>query len=159
VNITSYSLSLTVIQYQTVVLRGDLEEASGLLESIPKTQMGRIARFLESQNLKELALQVTNDNEQKFDLAVQLNKLDMASEIAETLNSVSKWRALADEATAQWKFKLAEKCLLNAKDINGLLLFYTSSGNKQGLRTVADQARKFFFFYQGKLAYFIDEAF
>ncbi|KAI8885112.1 hypothetical protein K501DRAFT_180675, partial [Backusella circina FSU 941] len=48
-----------------------------------------------------------------------------------------------DKATAQWKFNLVEEYLLNTKDFNELLLFYTSCSNKQGLRTVADQARRF----------------
>ncbi|KAG2233384.1 hypothetical protein INT48_000387 [Thamnidium elegans] len=140
VNISSYSLSLAVIQYQTAVLRGDLEEAHSLIESIPKSQLSRIARFLESQNLKELALDITSDDDQKFDLSIQLGKLDIATEIAERSNSVVKWRTLGDRATSDFKFKLAEKCLKNSNDLNGLLLFYLSSGNRDGLRYVADKS-------------------
>lgn len=143
VNISSYSLSLAVIQYQTAVLRGDLEEAQSLIDSIPKSQISRIARFLESQNLKELALDITSDDDQKFDLSIQLGKLDIATEIAEKTKSVAKWRVLGDRATADFKFKLAERCLKNSHDLNGLLLFYLSSGNREGLRYVADKSCKY----------------
>lgn len=133
---------MTVIQYQTAVLRGDLEAAAGILPSIPNDQRSRIARFLESQDLKELALDISTDPEQKFDLAVQLGKLDVATEIARELRSESRWRNLSDVALAAWKFDLAEECLKNAKDLSGLLLFYTANGSREGIRKVADQARK-----------------
>lgn len=133
-----------MIQYQTAVLRGDFEEAQSLIESIPKSQLDRIARFLESQNLKELALDITTDDDQRFDLSIQLGKLDLATEIAEKTNSVTKWRVLGDRATADFKFKLAETCLMKSDDLNGLLLFYISSGNQKGLRYVADKSSKFF---------------
>lgn len=104
--------------------------------------MSRIARFLESQDLKELALDITSDDDQRFDLSIQLGKLDIATEIAEKTNSAVKWRVLGDKATAEFKFKLAEKCLINSNDLNGLLLYYVSSGNKAGLRLVADKSSK-----------------
>ncbi|CAO3657574.1 unnamed protein product [Mucor hiemalis] len=140
VNITSYSLSIAVIQYQTAVLRGDMEAASGIVELIPQSQRCRVARFLESQNMQELALDITSDEDQRFELSIQLGKLNIATEIAEKTNNVAKWRILGDKALAEYKFKLAEKCLLNSKDLNGLLLFYLSSGDKVGLRNVADMS-------------------
>ncbi|KAI7849632.1 coatomer WD associated region-domain-containing protein [Circinella umbellata] len=140
VNVYSYALSLTVIKYQTAVLRGDLETAASLLPDIPSDQRGRIARFLEAQDLKELALEVSTDSEQKFDLAINLGKLDIATEIARELDNESRWRNLSDVALSNWKFDLAEECLQKSKDLSGLLLFYTASGNRTGVREVADQA-------------------
>lgn len=48
-NFLAYSLALSVIEYQTAVLRGDMEEAERLLPTIPSEQRNRIARFLEAQ--------------------------------------------------------------------------------------------------------------
>jgi coatomer subunit beta' len=48
-NIYSYALSLTVVEYQTAILRGDMEEAERILPSVPADQRNRIARFLEVQ--------------------------------------------------------------------------------------------------------------
>jgi hypothetical protein len=48
-NISSYALSLNVVEYQTAILRGDMEAAEALLPSIPTDQRNRIARFLEAQ--------------------------------------------------------------------------------------------------------------
>ncbi|CAG8662791.1 2538_t:CDS:10, partial [Funneliformis caledonium] len=136
----TYALSLTVIEYQTAILRSDLETAEQLLPTVPSDQRNRIARFLESQDLKELALEVSTDVEHKFELAVQLNKLDAAVEIAREVNTETKWKAVGDSALSAWKFSLAEECLKKAKDSSGLLLLYTASGNAKGIKELAESA-------------------
>ena len=50
--IYSYSLSLAVVEYQTAVLRGDMDAASEILPSIPKDQLNKVARFLESKGTR-----------------------------------------------------------------------------------------------------------
>ena len=45
----SYSLSLHVVEYQTAVLRGDMDTAAEILPEIPKDQVNKVARFLESK--------------------------------------------------------------------------------------------------------------
>lgn len=51
VNVISYALSLSLVEYQTLVLRGDMEAADDMLQSIPNDQFPKIARFLESQGI------------------------------------------------------------------------------------------------------------
>jgi coatomer subunit beta' len=84
VNVVSYALSLAVVEYQTVVLRGELEAAEEMLASIPEDQMPKIARFLEGQGYRDKALEVSTDPEQRFELALQLNKLDVAYQLAQS---------------------------------------------------------------------------
>lgn len=142
VNIVSYAISLTVIEYQTAVLRGDMETAAILLPRISHDQLNKIARFLEGQEHKELALEVSTDLEHKFDLAIQLERLDIAIEIARQSDSEPKWKTLGDCAMSKWKVNLAEECFLHAKDLSGLLLIYTSSGNAHGMRNLAEMAKE-----------------
>lgn len=59
--ISTFSLPLTLIEYQTAVLRGDLAYAEKVLPSVPVDQRNRIARFLETQDLKELALEISSN--------------------------------------------------------------------------------------------------
>jgi coatomer subunit beta' len=47
--IYSYALSLTVMEYQTAILKGDMAAAESVLPSVPADQRNRIARFLEGQ--------------------------------------------------------------------------------------------------------------
>ena len=101
-NISSYSLPLCVIEYQTAVLRGDVDGARSLLSSIPVDHRNRIARFLEGQGLKSEAISVTSDPEHKFELAMQLSDLGVAFEIASTLKHDGKWKSLGDAALSMW---------------------------------------------------------
>ena len=48
-HIYGYSLSLSVVEYQTAVLRGDMDAAAEILPSLPKDQLNKVARFLESK--------------------------------------------------------------------------------------------------------------
>jgi len=139
-NVVSYSLHLTVINYQTAVLRGDEEAATKILPSIPNDQRNRIAHFLDSQGLKEQALQVSLDPDHRFELAVHLGKLQVAHEIAKEAATEQKWKQLSDLALASCKFDLVEQCLWSAEDIGGLLLLYTSTGNADGIDKLAKVA-------------------
>lgn len=48
-NVYGYMLSLSLVEYQTAVLRGDMEAAAEILPTIPKEQRNRVARFLEGR--------------------------------------------------------------------------------------------------------------
>jgi coatomer subunit beta' len=140
VNAVSFSLSLSVVEYQTLVLRGDMESAADLLRDIPQDQMNKIARFLEGQGHKDMALEVATDQEHRFDLSLALNRLDIALEIARVADVDHKWKTVGDAAMNAWDLLLAQKCFTHAKDLGSLLLLYTSSSNADGLRNLAEQA-------------------
>ena len=48
-NVYSYALSLALVEYQTAVLRGDMDAAEEILPTIPKEQRNRVASFLEGK--------------------------------------------------------------------------------------------------------------
>ena len=58
-------------------------------------------------------------------------------QIAEEIDSVEKWRSVADLATKQCRLKLASEALRKAKDHGGLLLLATSSGDAQAVNNLA----------------------
>ena len=55
-NIVSYSLLVSVLEYQTAVMRRDFGMADKVLPTIPKEQRTRVAHFLEKQVRKTVAL-------------------------------------------------------------------------------------------------------
>ncbi|KAK9466750.1 coatomer WD associated region-domain-containing protein [Lipomyces arxii] len=138
--VISYAVSLAVLEYQTVVLRGDMDQADSLLEQIPMSERTRIARFLEGQGYKELALEISTDPDHKFELALSLDDLEIAKEIAEADTSDHKWKTLGDMALQNWDVALAEKCFSAVSDLGSLLLIYTSTNNVEGLKGVATKA-------------------
>eukprot|EP00271_Cylindrocystis_brebissonii_P010156 TRINITY_DN26257_c0_g1_i1.p1 TRINITY_DN26257_c0_g1~~TRINITY_DN26257_c0_g1_i1.p1 ORF type:complete len:919 (-),score=227.95 TRINITY_DN26257_c0_g1_i1:1148-3904(-) len=136
-NVMSYTLLLSLIEYKTLVLRGDMEEAEKVLPTIPNDQLNNVARFLEARGLTEGALQVATDPDYKFDLAVQLGHLEIAQEIAEKAESETKWKQLGELAMSAGRFELAERCLLQASDLSGLLLLFSAQGSATGLEKLA----------------------
>lgn len=142
VNVTSFGLSLPVLEYQTLVLREDMETAAELLPSIPDDQLNKIARFLEGQGHKELALEVATDPEHKFDLALALNQLDIALELAKQADVDHKWKTVGDAALSAWEVSLAAECFTHAKDLGSLLLLHSSTGDRDGLNALAIQAQE-----------------
>ena len=116
-NIFGYTLSLTVVKYQTAILRGDVDAVAELLSSVPKEHRNKVTPFLEAQGQssstqstsiltplgrpdhKELALQVTTDPNHKFDLSLLLDDLDGVLEIAHSVPALEgnmKWKAIGD---------------------------------------------------------------
>lgn len=149
-NVVSYEVMLAVLQYQTAVMRGDFDAANELLSEIPESEYTTVARFLESQGFKEEALAVTTDVDHKFDLAIELNHVDIAhglmSEIPkedlETIDTMAKWKKLSDTAMKQNDFDLCEAAALASDDYSGLLLMYSATGNLEGMENLAEKAAK-----------------
>ncbi|KTW30778.1 hypothetical protein T552_00490 [Pneumocystis carinii B80] len=140
IHVIPYELSLSVVEYQTLVLRGDIDGASELLRNIPQNQMTKIARFLDGQGYKDLAMNITTDLEQRFDLAIQLRRLDIAVEVAQKMNLESKWKTLGDASLLNWDLCLAEECYIKANDLENLLLLYSSTGNVEKMKMLAKNA-------------------
>ncbi|XP_018344845.1 PREDICTED: coatomer subunit beta' [Trachymyrmex septentrionalis] len=144
-SVVSYSLLLSVLEYQTAVMRKDFETANRVLPTVPKEHRTRVAHFLEKQGFKEQALAVSTDPEHRFELALALGNLATAHTLAKEANSQQKWRQLASLATQKGKLCLAQECLHQAQDFGGLLLLATSTGNSdmiQKLGAVADDTGK-----------------
>lgn len=144
-NISSYSVTLSVLQYQTAVMRGDFDTANELLSSIPETEYTTLARFLESQGFKEEALSVTSDPDHKFDLALELGYTDIAHTLLqetsaankEATETMTKWKRLSDVALKANDFELCEAASVASNDYGGLLLMYSAVGNLDGMEALA----------------------
>ncbi|KFV40360.1 Coatomer subunit beta', partial [Gavia stellata] len=159
-NIVSYSLLVSVLEYQTAVMRRDFSMADKVLPTIPKEQRTRVAHFLEKQARKLLlTLAVSTDPEHRFELALQLGELKIAYQLAVEAESEQKWKQLAELAISKCQFGLAQECLHHAQDYGGLLLLATASGNANMVNKLAEGAEKdgknnvafMSYFLQGKL--------
>jgi coatomer subunit beta' len=165
--VVSYRLRLSVLSYQTAVVRQDFVTANALLPLIPASEYAGVARFLESQGFKEEALAVTTDPDHKFELAIELKRMEIAHEVLrqedaaaakqrqqlqqsgqedgsmheDSTDTQSKWRRLGDLALLHGDLALAEACAVRSQDLSGLLLLYSSAGNRAGMVRLAQQAK------------------
>lgn len=148
-NVYSYTVNLAMLEYQTAVVREDFDLANDILPRIPGDQIDNVARFLESQGFKEEALQLSTDPDHKFDLAVQLSKLEIAKEImvneigdCDTTDAQHKWKQLGDLALNECNLNLAEDCALRSDDYSGLLMMYSSKADYAGMESLAIAAKQ-----------------
>ncbi|URE18609.1 hypothetical protein MUK42_11205 [Musa troglodytarum] len=141
-NVMCYTLLLSLIEYKTLVMRGDLERANEVLPSIPQDHHNSVAHFLESRGMLEDALEVATDPNYRFDLAVQLGRLEIAKAIAMEVQSESKWKQLGELAMSTGKLEMAEECLSQAVDLSGLLLLYSALGDAEGITKLASLAKE-----------------
>ncbi|CAL9104963.1 unnamed protein product [Musa textilis] len=141
-NVMGYTLLLSLIEYKTLVMRGDLERANEVLPSIPQDHHNSVAHFLESRGMLEDALEVATDPNYRFDLAVQLGRLEIAKAIAMEVQSESKWKQLGELAMSTGKLEMAEECLSQAVDLSGLLLLYSALGDAEGITKLASLAKE-----------------
>lgn len=140
-NIVGYTLLLAVLEFKTAVVRGGVEIAKQkVLPRIPTVEHNKLARFLESQGLREDALELATDPDYRCDLAISLGRLDLATEIARKFPSELKWKQLADLATVKGDFVLAEECLSESSDFSGLLTLYSSRSDKNAMLKLASRA-------------------
>jgi coatomer subunit beta' len=149
-NIVAYKVMLSVLQYQTAVMRGDFDTANELLGVIPESEYTKIARFLESQGFKEEALAVTTDPDHKFDLAIELGHIDIALDLMkatpeeekDSTDTMTKWKKLSDSALKVTNLELCEAASIASNDFPGLLLLYSATGNLDGMENLAKLAAK-----------------
>ncbi|XP_063871887.1 coatomer subunit beta'-like isoform X3 [Scylla paramamosain] len=139
-NVVSYELLVSVLEYQTAVMRRDFNTADRVLPTIPPAHRTRVAHFLEKQGFKKQALAVSTDPEHKFDLALSLGELEVCHQLAAEAGSEHKWRLVADLAQQRGDLQMAQTCLLRAHDYPGLLLQATATGNASFIREVGKEA-------------------
>ncbi|KAG5495285.1 hypothetical protein JKF63_02352 [Porcisia hertigi] len=137
-NITSYLLQVNSIEYMAAIVREDFDAASALLPTIDPSLREKLSRFLESRGLLEKALEISTDDEHRFDLAIQLKQLPLAYRIASAENLASHWKQVGDIALEQGYFDMAIESLEKCNDWSGLLLIYTSFHDMQAISRLGD---------------------
>lgn len=143
--ISSYAIMPSLITFQSAVLTGgDLTKSLGLLESIPVNYHARLAVFLQRRGYLREALKISPDAHFQFELAIQLNDLNLAREILQNKMSgeSSKWQELGQVALKCWNLPIAEEALIKAGDLASLFLLYAAAGDVDGLIHVAREAAK-----------------
>lgn len=91
-NVYAHRLLMSVLNFQAAIMNNDLQKALSLKPSIPESQYGKLAKFLENNGQKTMAYEMTPDLDHKFELSLALNKVDDAFKIAQESDSPEKWK-------------------------------------------------------------------
>ena len=138
----SYNFPYSFIKYQMAILDKDFSGAEKILKTIPESFNEAVFKFLEKFELYELCYKITKTLNQKFSLAIKLKKLLEAYDIAKNSKNSEKLKMVSDLAIELGEFNFAEKAMKEAKDWNGLLLYYSSIQNRKKLKIFANEAKK-----------------
>lgn len=60
-NIYTYNLLLSVVNYQSAILNEDIHGAEIYFKDIPQSNYQKLAKFLEANDKKEMAFEITPD--------------------------------------------------------------------------------------------------
>lgn len=105
---------------QKLIASGNVETLVETAEGLSNEHRNQLSRFLETKSklnspfvrvlltffcteMYELALEITRDDELKFELALMLNKTDIALAIAGQYQQDSMWTRIGDTALEAWK--------------------------------------------------------
>ena len=94
--------------------------------------------------MKQLALEISTDPDQRFDLALSLDALDIALSIAEQTPAPEneiKWKAVGDRALSSWKFATAKRAYEQAGDVGALFLLSLAMGDQHAVKEAGRVAK------------------
>lgn len=138
-------MNATVLEYECAIAKEDFDRANAILPSISTAEYNEVANFLHSNDYVDYAYQIVQDPAMKFNYALELEDIESCRALLlnelnvekERIYNSQRWRRLADCCILKGSIELAEECAVRSTDLSLLLLLYTCSGNKQGLRELA----------------------
>lgn len=138
--LTSYELPVAFSEAIALISSGDLNISKQLNKLDNHSDHDRLARVLDGIDMKEKAFEVVKSLDFKFELAIQLNFMDEALELARESSTVKRWKETGDLCMNNGRFDDCEECYKAANDIASLFLLYTSMGDKEGMEWLVEQS-------------------
>lgn len=121
-------VDMSEYNYKMNVIKGRIGEVSKLLSK--GAIVGTLAiRYLEKQNIPDLALAYEKDDKNKFNLAIASGNLEAALLAAVDMKRKDYFKALAEEALRQGNLQVAEICYQKTMAFNKLVFLYLFTGN------------------------------
>ncbi|OHT04375.1 WD repeat protein [Tritrichomonas foetus] len=131
--IIGINLPYTLIEFEASVAEGEEPDP----EDVPEEYRSRCAKFLKQIGQKELALSVTSDPSMKFELALELGKLDIAQQ---TATDASMWKRLARAALNCGDFEMSKLSLKNCGDYSTLLMLYKAKNCREEMEQLIEES-------------------
>lgn len=148
-NFVSYSIPLSIMEFvSTVVARKNQLEQLNEEEQeeeividpslVPEQWKSKMCTMLENLEFYEIAIQLCNNDDKKFDLALKLNDTKTAAEIAHKTGSTIQYQRLSTIALSTGNMSLLQESLEKSGDNSGLLLMDSCIGNKKRLHKACE---------------------
>lgn len=136
-NRSSFKFNYTEVRFNIALMNKNYDEVSSILKSGQVSGV-KIIEDLKNSGFPDLSLKYVTDPKQKFILAVQSGKLEVALEVADQLKSKLYYNKLAEKAMKIGSLNLVEYCYVKAKNLDKLMFFYFISGKFEKLKKLED---------------------
>lgn len=131
--IIGVSIPNSLIEFESEISNDEEPDPS----LIPEKYFNRCAKFLKQIGKLDLALEMTTDKVMKFDIALELNKLDIAKDYA---IDTTMWNKLAHAALNKNNIELAILSLKKCKDLSTLLIIYKAKNKFEEMKELVELA-------------------
>ena len=136
--IIGFNLPYALLDFEVSIADGEEPDP----ESVPEEYRASCAKFLKQIGQKELALEVATDPVMKFDLALELERLDVAQKLALELEDKALWKRLARAALNTGDFDMAKISITKCGDYSTLLILYKVKNLKSEMEELVELAEK-----------------
>lgn len=144
-NILGVNFPFALIEFESAVAEGNETDA----EDIPEQYRTRCAKFLKQIGQKELALALTTDLSMRFDLALELGKLEVGQQAAIEATNLSTnavdttiWKRLARAALQSGDIDMAAIALKSCKDFSSLMILYKAKNKRDDMANLVDECEQ-----------------
>lgn len=122
----------TEYRFKLALLRNNYEEMLYIIRTSNLLGQSIIA-YLQQKGFPEIALHFVQDKNTRFDLAIECGNLDVAFEMARTIDRPDCWERLAQQALKQGNHKIVEKAYQQTKSFDRLSFLYLATGSTDKL--------------------------
>lgn len=133
-------IDMSEYNYKMNVIKGKIGEVTRQLSK--GEIIGTLSiRYLEKQNIPDLALAYEKDDKNKFNLAIASGNLEAALFAAVEMKRKDYFKVLAEEALRQGNLQVAEICYQKTMSFNKLIFLYLFTGNLSKLEIIMNLAK------------------
>jgi len=136
----------TEYRFKLALVKRNYEEMLQIIKN--SSLVGQsIISYLQKKGYPEIALQFVQDPQTRFELAIECGNLDVAVEMAKTLDEKQAtpwpgWSRLTTEALAHGNHKIVEMGYQRLKQFDKLSFLYLATGNEKNLTRMAQIAER-----------------
>ncbi|GAA5988628.1 hypothetical protein JCM5350_005773 [Sporobolomyces pararoseus] len=126
----------TEYRFKLALVRKNYDEVLHIIKTSNLVGQSIIA-YLQKKGFPEIALHFVQDQTTRFDLAIECGNLEVALEMAKSLDRQEHWVRLGQQALKLGNHKMVEIAYQRTKNFEKLSFLYLSTGNPEKLSKMA----------------------
>jgi coatomer protein complex subunit alpha (xenin) len=126
----------TEYRFKLALVKRNYEEMLNIIKT-SKLVGQSIISYVQKKGYPEIALQFVQDPQTRFELALECGNLEVAVEMAKTLDRQQLWERLGVEALAHGNHHIVEMAYQKQRSFDKLSFLYLATGDKDKLHRMA----------------------